>query len=218
MPSSLISTLRLPLTVNGTATGYITVASTTGVIVGSRGYVGSSSIGSITAATGANTTDQETITINDGTTELILEFDDNAALVTVAGPGQTVVGITFTGAETADQMRDLVIAAINGVSAVKYTASNGGAGVVTLTAKNPGAFTYTITEATVNWTKTNITGGADTLTVEVMEVTATTLGLKSVGSDGEDYTNYGRSSMSAFLTANNAFFQQNAQLVTDRGR
>jgi hypothetical protein len=211
MPSSITNSLQLSLTVDGTSDGFITVASTSGVIVGARGYLISRSKGSITTDTGANTIDTETITIDDGTTELILEFDDNAALVTVAGAGQVVVGVTFTGAETADQMRDLLITAINSAG-IKITASNGGAATVELT-HEPGFHDELVTEATTNYTVTGMADGADTLVVEV-ELTATEIGLRSLGSDGESPGEYNRSDMSDFLVANDAQLFLNSQLVT----
>ena len=61
--------------------------------------------GSITVVAGASLVDGETVTINDGTNTVVFEFDSNGV--------STGIPVPFTGADTAETVRDSLIAAIN---------------------------------------------------------------------------------------------------------
>jgi len=105
-------------------------------------------VGSITVVAGANLVDGETFVLNDGTNPAVtFEFDDDASVV----PSATLRAVTFTGAETATQIRDLVIAAINAAPTLDISAVAGGAALVNLTNDVPGtAGNQTITETVVD--------------------------------------------------------------------
>ncbi len=84
--------------------------------------------GSITTIPGADLSDGETFTLDDGTnTPVVFELDSNAS---VGGGHEAVV---FTALDTATEVRDAIIAAINGASSLDIAASIGGAAIVTLT-------------------------------------------------------------------------------------
>lgn len=73
--------------------------------------------GTITPPAGSGLVDGETFTISDGVTTKVLEFDNNAS---VTGG---LVGVKFTGADTATQVRDAIVTAVNGAG-LNITASN----------------------------------------------------------------------------------------------
>lgn len=83
----------------------------------------------ITTTSGALITEGDMIVLDDGINEpLGFEFDSDATLVYANN-----IQIPYTGSETPDQIRDLIIASVNGVGdALKITASNGGVGTVAL--------------------------------------------------------------------------------------
>lgn len=87
--------------------------------------------GSITTVAGASLLDTETFVIGDGITSVTFEFDSGGG---VTPPN---VAVPFTGADTADQVRDSIITAITG-SVLAITPSNGGPGLVNLVNDNVG--------------------------------------------------------------------------------
>ncbi len=103
--------------------------------------------GSITTVAGASLVDAQTFTLDDGINPAtVFEFDSGGG---VTGAN---VAVAFTGGDTATQVRDAIIAAINGVGAgLRITASPGGAAVVSLVNDALGkAGNVTITETVVN--------------------------------------------------------------------
>lgn len=71
-------------------------------------FSGGFASGSIVFSNGAGTTDNDIFTIDDGLGSVrVYEWDSDASGVTVGD-----VAITYTGAETAEQMRDLAVAAV----------------------------------------------------------------------------------------------------------
>ncbi len=92
-------------------------------------------VGSITTATQASYADGQTFTLTDATGQSItFEFD---TVPDGVGGGNTAVDISAD--VTADNVRDRIISAVNGVGAgLRITASIGGAGLVTLTQDDGG--------------------------------------------------------------------------------
>jgi hypothetical protein len=91
--------------------------------------------GSITTVSGSHLVDGETFTINDGfNAPTAFEFDSNASVT--AGR----VGVAIVGADSADQVKSKIIAAVNGVGAgLGVSASDAGAGLVGLVNDNAGS-------------------------------------------------------------------------------
>jgi hypothetical protein len=110
--------------------------------------------GTITTIAGASIVDTETFTISDGFGGVtgdpgvgakIFEFDSGGG---VSGGN---VAVAFTGGDSADTIRDSIIAAINGVANFRVTASSGGAATVSLVNDFDGTFgNLTITETVAN--------------------------------------------------------------------
>lgn len=116
-------------------------------------------LGSITTVAVANLVDGEKFTLNDGIhPPVVFEFD-------VAGDGVTVgnVIVDVSLLITADDVRDAIIAAVNGVGAtLRMTATNGGAATVTLTQDDKGTQGNTAQSDTVldpGFIVTAMTGG-----------------------------------------------------------
>lgn len=98
-------------------------------------YVGTGTVatGTLVVPAGSAIKDGDFFVLDDGINPpYTYEFDNNSILNYV---GRTP--ITFIGSETAAQIRDLIIAAVNGTS-ILITASNGGAATVALTHDNKG--------------------------------------------------------------------------------
>jgi hypothetical protein len=121
--------------------------------------------GQLTTDTKANFTDAQTFTLNDGTqAATVFEIDTDGGGVT---PGNVQVDIS--GDVTADDVRDTIIAAVNGVGAgLLITASSGGAATVTLQNNNNGtrgnvAITHNITAPA--WAASGMTGGSGDLVI-----------------------------------------------------
>jgi len=125
---------------DGTAAG---VGTPGGVVAASKGYfirVAAPVIssvtpnltyeGSVTTVAGADLVDGDYFTLNDGGA-YVFEFDNDATVT----PGR--IGITFTGAESADGIRDLVVIAAN-LNLTAATAVADGAATVSLTMDTPG--------------------------------------------------------------------------------
>jgi hypothetical protein len=119
--------------------------------------------GSITTVVAANISDGETFTIKDGVNTVVFEFDTGGGVT----PGNVAVDIS--GATTADDVRDAIITAINGVGAgLKITAASGGAATVSLThddtnlGGNPNqAITHTVADP--GFAVSGMTGGINNL-------------------------------------------------------
>lgn len=114
--------------------------------------------GTIATIGGALLIDGETFTLDDGINiPTVFEFDSNATFT----PGN--VPIVFTGAETADAMRDLIITAINDALSLSIDASNGGAATVGLTHAHGGTGGNVVqpadTVANAGFVVSNLTGG-----------------------------------------------------------
>jgi hypothetical protein len=124
--------------------------------------------GSITTIAGASLVDGETFTLNDGiNAATIFEFDSGGGVT----PGN--VAVAFTGGDSADVVRDSIIAAVNGVGAgLLITASNGGAATVTLTRDNVGYYNIAITEtvANVGFVVSGMSGGSGSASPDSVEV------------------------------------------------
>jgi len=115
--------------------------------------------GSITTVAGSSLIDGETVTISDAMTTMVFEFDSNGVW-TVGN-----VRVPFTAGDTADQVRDAVITAINQFTGTLFSieASSGGSGLVNLinrvasgTSANN---TITDTVAAGGFTTTGMSGG-----------------------------------------------------------
>ncbi len=120
--------------------------------------VAAAATGSITTVAGASLVDGETLTLDDGVnTPTVFEFDSNAAV----SPGN--IAVTFVGGDTATQVRDAIIAAVNGVGAgLAITASIGGASEVILTNDATGTVgnaAITDTVANAGFVVVGMTGG-----------------------------------------------------------
>lgn len=122
---------------------------------------GVAAAGFITTVIQANIVDGETFTLDDGINPpVVFEFDKAGDGVT---PGNTPVNIV--AAVTANDVRDAIISAINGVGALLLmTATDGGAATVTLTQDVGGTHgntTQTETVANVGFVLTDMTGAGD---------------------------------------------------------
>jgi hypothetical protein len=101
--------------------------------------------GNITVVAGSGFVDGEYVQIFDGQTRKMFEFDlDGKA----RDPALNVALIPVTGL-TADQVRDALIAAINGVT-FKVTASSGGAALVNITHTEHGPNNHPLRDNVVN--------------------------------------------------------------------
>jgi len=122
--------------------------------------------GSITTVAGANLVDGETFTLDDGSnTPTVFEFDDDATVT--AGR----VAVAFTALNTATQIRDAIISAINGVGAgLAITASIGGSAKVALVNDDTGTagnvpITHTVADA--GFAVIGMTGGDGVVSVPI---------------------------------------------------
>jgi hypothetical protein len=122
----------------------------------------SAATGSITTVVGSLLVDGETFTLDDGVNPpVVFEFDNNSIIT----PGN--VPVVFTALDTADQVRNFIVFAVNG-STVGITASIGGSGLVDLVNDLPGLggnVTITETVANAGFLVTGMSGG--TLTIPV---------------------------------------------------
>lgn len=84
--------------------------------------------GTITTVAGADLLDGQTFTISDGHQSVVFEFDDDVSVL--AGH----ISVPFDSMlDSADDVRDAVITAINAVATFFVTAASGGAAQVDLT-------------------------------------------------------------------------------------
>lgn len=115
--------------------------------------------GTITNVAGALLVDGETFTINDGVgTTTIFEFDDDGSVA--AGN----VAVAFTAADTADQVRNAIITAINRTPSLRVSAAIGGAALTDLThdiRTAQGDQPITETVANAGFVVTGMAGGVD---------------------------------------------------------
>jgi hypothetical protein len=146
-----------PAIVPAAATGSITT-------VAGAELVDAAATGSITTVAGSRLIDGQTFTLDDGVNAAtVFEFDDDAS---VTGAN---VAVTFTGADTATDVRDAIITAVNGVGAgLAITASIGGTNVVALLNDVGGAFgNQTILESVIDtgFIVTGMSGGGQGFTL-----------------------------------------------------
>lgn len=106
--------------------------------------------------------DTDTFTLDDGANPTVeFRYDDDGSVTESA----TVRAINHTGAETADAVRDLTIAAINAAPTLTISATIGGAGLVNLvnnTGGTAGNTTIVETVADAGFLKTDMAGGLAT--------------------------------------------------------
>lgn len=116
--------------------------------------------GLITAIAGSLLVDGETFVLNDGTNPAVtFEFDDNASVSQTS----TLRAVNFTSGDTVAQVRDAIIAAINGAPVLTIDASIYSATQVFLlnsTAGTSGNQTNSETVTDAGFVITNMTGGA----------------------------------------------------------
>lgn len=140
---------------------------------------GVAATGSITTVAGANLVDGEQFVLDDGVNAAVtFEFDSNASVVETA----TLRAVVFTGAETADQIRDLIITAIGNAPTLSITASNGGAATVSLANDRTGTLgNITITETVVDagFVVAGMSGGTDAI-ISLTETTGGTAGNQTI--------------------------------------
>jgi hypothetical protein len=133
---------------------------------------GSHATGQINTVPGGNLVDGENFMLDDGAGSLVVfEFDSNGSVSSGNVPVQ------FTVSKTPDQVKDAIIAAVNGVANFQITASSKGYGLVKLTNDNLGASGNTAIVNNVTnpgFTTEGMTGGS------VAPVLAS-IGDKSVG-------------------------------------
>lgn len=135
-----------------------------------RWFPGDPARGSITCIAGANHVDGENFVLDDGVNAAVtFEFDSDASVV----ESTTLRAITFTGAETSQQMRDLIITAINAAPTLNITANTQDAAIVGL----------------VNDLYTTGATGNKTITETVADLSFVVSGMAN-GQD-EDFTQYG---------------------------
>lgn len=186
------------------ATGYITIASTTGWYVGAKGALNKNAVSTLTAT--GNLGDTETVTIGTKvyTFQTVLTDVDGHVLI---------------GATASDSL-DNLIAAINlgagsgtlyATSTTKHTqvtAAAGAGDTMVITAIAPGTagnlIATTETAANASWTGLVMAGGATTVSIVITEIkSATELGVRIVSNDllGQSLTagpDYGRSDPTAY--------------------
>lgn len=114
---------------------------------------------SITTIAAASINDGEIFQLPDGSRNWVFEFDKNGSIVQDPGAGR--IRIDVSAALTADQVRDAIIAAINGTGG-PLQAFSGGAATVAVRNKFPGPFgngTTLETVANAGFVLPNMAGG-----------------------------------------------------------
>ncbi len=136
--------------------------------------------GSVTFVAGSSHSDGEWFQLSDGINPAVtFELDLNSSVSEWDGDPTNNVPVRFTGSETADEMKDLAIAAVNGViswmslnrypdevgSGLLITASSGGTGVMSLAHDVGGEIGNTTIEVSTSpafsGSKVNFSGGSD---------------------------------------------------------
>lgn len=130
--------------------------------------------GTITTIVKASLLDNETFVLSDGTTSKTFAFHVTGGYVPVGGQ----VEVDVTADVSADNVRDRIISAINGVASFAVTASSGGAATVALVndaTGTAGNVVITDTVANAGFTHTGMAGGnaSDALTAAEALVNAT---------------------------------------------
>ncbi len=126
--------------------------------------------GTITTVAGASLVDGETFVLNDGINAAVtFEFDNNASVV----PTATLRAVAFTAGDSADTVRDTIIAAVTAAPTLAISAVSGGAATVSLTNDNVGYFgnkTITETVANVGFVVAGMSGGTGSASANSVEV------------------------------------------------
>jgi len=116
--------------------------------------------GTITTIAGSLIVDGENFVLSDGVNPAVtFEFDSNASVVNTA----TLRALVFTGGDSADTIRDTIIAAVNAAPTLNVTAYSGGSALVNLINDTGGtAGNVAITETVVGagFVVTGMSGGA----------------------------------------------------------
>jgi hypothetical protein len=103
--------------------------------------------GTITTVAKALLVNGDKFTITDPNYIYTFYFDVSGAYVPAGGYGTIAIRVDVSTDVTADNVRDRVIAAVNGSTSILITAANGGAATVALTADNMGtAYNLALTE------------------------------------------------------------------------
>lgn len=128
-------TVYAPATDTTTATGTVAARNLTATALATPGITPPVSnvlslLTTVTVVAGASLVDGDYFTLSDGSA-VVYEFDNDATVT----PGR--VGITFVGTETAQEIRDLVVIAING-STLGATAIAAAADTLTVTSDTAG--------------------------------------------------------------------------------
>jgi hypothetical protein len=155
---------RTYLTISGAATAanngtfrIVTYNSGTSVDIDATGVAAT---GTLETVFGSAITDADTFILDDGANPAVtFEFDDDGSVV----PSATLRPIDFDGTETPDEIRDLIIAAVNSAPALDITAVPDGYGLVGLTNDAAGtAGNVAITQGgTAPLTVSGMSGGID---------------------------------------------------------
>lgn len=199
-------TAKSAATTAATATGYVTIASTTGWYVGAKGSITQVATGTLTSV--GNFLNTETVTIG-------------TKVYTFQTVLTNVNGNVLIGATASDSL-DNLIAAINlgAGSGTTYaalttlntdvTAAAGAGDTMVITAKVPGTAANSIattdTAASSSWGGVVMSGGLASLSIVIAEVpSATSLGVRilpdSVVGTVISGPNYGRSDMTGYSAA-----------------
>lgn len=134
-------------------------------------------IGSITCIAAASIVEGSSVTIDDGSTIYIFEFDTDASITGGS------VQVDLSGATTSDDVKNALISAINGTG-IQITASDGGTGLVSLVhdvVGGVGNVTITTTVAAGGFAVSGMNGGGYSL-----QLAALTNSYKAGALVGED--------------------------------
>jgi hypothetical protein len=148
-----------------TATPYGTIT----VVAKSNLVASVKASGSITTVAVANLLDGETFTVNDGV-NAATTFEFKVTAPHTVTPGNVAVDVTAD--TTADNVRDRIITAVNGVATLDITAADGGAATVDLTNDLGGAAGNTTSAETVanaTFAVTDMEDGVDGETVRIID-------------------------------------------------
>jgi uncharacterized phage protein gp47/JayE len=164
------------------------------------------SLATIAAVLHAVGVDTDTFILDDGVNPAVtFIFDDDGSVVEDA----VTRAVNHTGAETADQMRDLIILAIAGAPLLDITASNGGPGVVTLINDNIGtAGNQAIVETVgdVGFVASGMAGGTNT-TIGSASAIAVAKAINTQLLDAVAYEVLGRVQIESLVAGANSFVE-----------
>lgn len=203
----------------GTATGYLTVGSTTGWYKGAKGSLTRQAQGLLTF-TGVGL-DTETVTIGAKvyTFQTVLTNVDGHVLL---GANQAASIANLIAAINLAAGAGATYAAATTANAAGVVASQGAGTTMILQASLPGsagnaiATTETLTNA--SWGALTLTGGVDNKSIVITEIaSATSLGVRIVADDvlgpNASGPNYGRSSMTPYNSAVGGMVYQHEQFI-----